>query len=121
MSHAPWDFEEARGHARKASSFQEAAEESVKEAYKAYALAEEAYRIALAKRIVELRAEGIPATLCADLARGTESIARLKTVREIAEGVREAAGQSTWRRAADRRDTERFSEWSMKRELAEGR
>jgi hypothetical protein len=42
MTHAPWDFDEARSHARDASSEQRAAEQFVKEAYRDFAVKEEA-------------------------------------------------------------------------------
>jgi hypothetical protein len=122
MTHAPWDFDEARSHARDASSEQRAAEQFVKEAYKDFAVKEEAYRVALAKEIVRKHDEdGVAWSVAPDLARGAPSVARLRRERDIAEGVKEAAGQLTWRRAADRRDTERFIDWSMRRELAEAR
>jgi hypothetical protein len=116
----PWEFDVAREHARAASQAQIQAEEFVKHAAKDLALKEEAYRKALAERIVELRAEGNAATLCADLARGDVKVARLRRDRDIAEGVRDAAVQASWRRSADRRDTQSFLAWSMRRELAEG-
>jgi hypothetical protein len=47
-------------------------------------------------------------------------VARLRRERDIAEGVREAMQQAAWRRAADRKDTQRFIDWSARRELAEG-
>jgi hypothetical protein len=122
VSHAPWDFEEARGHARNASSEQRSAEQFVRESYKDFALKEEAYRVALAKEIVRKHdVDGVAWSVAPDLARGEPTVARLRRERDIAEGVKEAASQVTWRRAADRRDTERFVEWSMRRELAEAR
>ena len=50
-----------------------------------YALAEQHYRVELAKEIMKLRLEGIPVTIINDLAKGNENIARLKTQRDIAE------------------------------------
>lgn len=116
----PYDFEQARTAAASASRAQHSAEEFLRETYRMFAQAEEAYRVALATRIVELRAEGMAATLCADLARGDRDVAELRRKRDIAEGVKEAAAQAAWRRAADRKDTQRFIDWSMRRELAEG-
>lgn len=121
MSGRPWDFDQARAAAAAASRHQADAEEFIKEAAKQAALAEEAYRKRLAERIVELRAEGNAATLVKDLARGDAQVAEFMRKSMIADGVRDAAVQAAWRRAADRRDTERFAEWSMRRELAEGR
>jgi hypothetical protein len=42
-------------------------------------------------------------TLCGDLARGDSRVAGLKYERDVAEGVREAAGQAVWRATADRK------------------
>lgn len=120
MSQQPYDYGQAHKAAEKASRAQHSAEEFLREAYSMFAQAEEAYRVALATRIVELRAEGMAATLCADLARGEKDVATLRRARDIAEGVKEAAAQAAWRRAADRKDTARFVDWSMRRELAEG-
>lgn len=116
----PYDFQQARQVAAAASRAQEQAEQFIREASKTFALAEEAYRVRLAEMIVELHAQGMAWTVCQDVARGQKDVARLRRERDIAEGVREAAQQATWRRAADRRDTERFIGWSQARELAEG-
>jgi hypothetical protein len=120
MGQQPYTFPDAHEALSKASSLQHSAEKFLREAYKMYAQAEENYRVGLATRIVELRAEGVAATLCADLARGEKDVAVLRRKRDIAEGVKEAAAQAAWRRAADRKDTQRLCEWSMRRELAEG-
>ena len=106
--------------ARDASRLQKTAEDFIREASKDHAIKEEAYRLALANAIVQLRADGTAATLAKDLARGDKTVARAKRDSMIAEGVKDAAVQAAWRRANDRRDTERFVEWRMRRELAEG-
>lgn len=58
---------------------------------KAYAEAEQNYRIALAEKILLLRDKGYPATLIGDLARGDKEVARLKLERDCAEAVYDAA------------------------------
>ena len=55
----------------------------------AKAKAERDYRVALAKKMLELRAEGTPVTIISDLCRGDEEIARLKMERDIAESLYE--------------------------------
>lgn len=115
----PWDFDQARDACRKAAHAQENAEEGVRHAAQALAVAEESYRVALAKRIVELRADGTAATVCADLARGDAAVAELRRVRDIADGVYEAFKQASWRHNQNRKDAQRFADWSMRRELAE--
>jgi hypothetical protein len=119
MSSAPWDFEQARGAARQASSSQRAAEDFIREAYKDFAVKEEAYRVALAMRITELHAEGVAWSSTGDLARGDKLVARLRRDRDIAEGVKEAAAQAGWRASKDRDDVHAFIGWSQRRELAE--
>jgi hypothetical protein len=120
MSDGPWSFDESRDAAAKASRAQHAAEEFIREAARDKAQAEERYRTALAQRIVELHAEGVAWSSTADLARGDKHVAGLRTLRDIAEGVYEAATHAAWRRSKDRDDTQRFIAWSQAREMAEG-
>lgn len=117
----PYDFHQAHEAASAASRAQLFAENNLKEAARDFAEKEERYRVALAKEIVRQHADdGVAWTVAPDLARGNEKVARLRRERDIAEGVREAGQQAAWRRAADRKDTQRFIDWSMRRELAEG-
>lgn len=117
----PYDFAAAREAAGSASRAQLEAERNLKESSRDFAVKEEAYRVALAKEIVRQHAQdGVAWTVAPDLARGDPVVARLRRERDIAEGVREAMQQAAWRRAADRKDTQRFVDWSMRRELAEG-
>ena len=120
MSEGPWTFSEARQKCLNAAGAQKLAEGSLKEAAKNAATAEENYRIALAEEIVRQNASGAAWTVAADLAKGERRVAELRRKRDIAEGVREAMVQLAWRRSADRKDAQRFSDWSQRRELAEG-
>lgn len=43
-----------------------------------YAKAYRDYRVELAKTLLRYKSEGVPATLCSDLARGEEDVANLK-------------------------------------------
>ena len=52
------------------------------------------YRIALASKITQLRAEGVPATIMSDLCRGDKNIAKLKLDRDIAKGISDACKQA---------------------------
>lgn len=119
MTGAPYTFQQAREAAARASMAQEQAERFIREAAGDFARAEEAYRVALAQEIVRQHATGVAWSSTADLARGDKRVAELRRERDIAEGVKDAAVQAAWRRAADRRDTERFIDWSMRREMAE--
>ena len=69
---------------------------------------------------MELRAEGQAATVCADLARGDKQVAELRRLRDISDGVYEAMKQASWRHTSNRKDAQRFADWSQKREVAEG-
>jgi hypothetical protein len=115
----PWDFDRAREAAHAATVSQRRQEDFIRDAYKDFALKEEAYRVALAKRITELHAEGIAWSATGDLARGDKHVARLKRERDIAEGVVEAAKQAGWRASKDRDDVQAFIGWSQRREFAE--
>jgi hypothetical protein len=116
----PWTFDEARQACRDASRNQEAAEDSFQQAAVDAAKAEEAYRLALATEIVGQHDSGVAWTVAPDLARGNKTVAALRRDRDIATGVRDALDQACWRRNADRKDAQRFADWSMRRELAEG-
>lgn len=118
MSSGPWTIEEARQACAAASRHQKAAEEALTEAAKSFAQAEEAYRLKLAEAIVEAHAEGIAWTVAPDIARGRKDVAALRRERDIKEGVREAMQQACWRRTADRKDAQRFADWSQRKEIA---
>ena len=52
------------------------------------------YRIAVAKKMLELRAEGTPVTIIADITKGEKLIAKLKLDRDIAKGMSDACNQA---------------------------
>jgi hypothetical protein len=107
----PWTFDEARKACREASRLQEGAEDAFEAA---------AVDIALATEIVSQHDGGVAWTVAPDLARGDKNVAALRRERDIKTGVRDALDQACWRRVADRKDAQRFADWSMRRELAEG-
>lgn len=59
-----------------------------------YAQAEHDYRVALSKRILEHRADGMPVTIISDVCRGEPDIARLRLERDIAETVYNSAREA---------------------------
>lgn len=116
----PWSFHDARTACRDASVAQAAVERDLVEAYRDFAQAEARYRQALAKEIVRVHAEdGIAWSTAPDIARGEATVAKLRMERDVSEGLKEAITQAAWRRNADRKDAQRFSDWSQRRELAE--
>lgn len=117
---SPYTFTEAVAAARRAHDAQRAGEQAVRDAAGDLAEKERAYRVALARQIVEVHAEGAAWTVAQDLARGDDRVAELRYLRDVAQGVLEAAQQRAWRQAADRRDTLEMIRWSRSRELAEG-
>lgn len=58
---------------------------------RAYAQAEQDYRIALAEKIISERDKGTPATICSDICRGDRRIAKLRFERDVAEVVYKSA------------------------------
>lgn len=120
MTGQPWTFEQARQKCINAAKAQEQAEENLREVARDAAVAEESYRKALAVEIVRQHDAGVAWSVAPDLARGDAKVAELRRKRDIAAGVREAMVHAAWRRAADRKDAQRFSDWSQRRELAEG-
>lgn len=56
-----------------------------------YAESEKAYRIALARRILEEREKGTPVTIISDICRGSTQIAGLRFERDCAEVVYKSA------------------------------
>lgn len=120
MTEGPWSFEQALEKCRSAAAAQKAVERDLREAFKDFAEAEERYRKALAEAILhEAHDNGVAWTATADIARGDKHVAKLRRDRDVAEGLKEAMLQAAWRRAADRKDAQRFADWSQRRELAE--
>jgi hypothetical protein len=117
---APYMFGEAVTTSNGLDARQKAAEDETKRAYGTYAEAERAYRMALAAEITRQRANGVAATIAADLARGDRHVAGLRYRRDVAEGLVEAAKQSGWRHQANRKDGHELLRWSANRDLAEG-
>lgn len=116
----PWSFGQARRKCGLAERAQENAEQALRDAYVRKADAESEYRLALAKEIIAQHdEEGVAWTAAESLARGNEEVADLRHARDISEGAVEAAQQALWRHVANRKDAQRFADWSQRRELAE--
>lgn len=118
----PFDFAQARDAINVAKAAQRAAQTAARNEFirakTAYANAEQTYRIALAQEITRLKGDGVAWTTCGDLARGEKRVAHLRYLRDIADGVREAALQAMkevgFTHAADRRELEQLVEWSRR-------
>jgi hypothetical protein len=116
----PWEITQARDALADASRQQHDHQDTVRDAVKAAARADQSYRVARARKTAELRDSNMAATLCDTLARGDQEIAQLAHDAAVAEGDREIAIQEGWRLHANRRDTEQLADWSKRRDLAEG-
>jgi hypothetical protein len=120
MRQLPWEISDARDVLAEASRQQSDHQDAIREAVKAAARTDQLYRVALARRIAELREQGNAATLCEKLARGDDEIAGLAYDAAVAEGDREIAVQEGWRLHANRKDSQELADWSKRRDLAEG-
>lgn len=115
----PWSFHEAVQAHKNAEVEQRRVESEVTSAYKEHAKAERLYTVALARRILMLKSQGMAITACETVAKGDEHIATLRYERNVAEGLKETAKVAAWRVNADRRDVEGLIDWSKRRDLAE--
>lgn len=108
----PYDFAEAKAAALRFQQAQIAGEQALRDASEALASAEQAYRKALARKIVEVHSEGAAWTVAQDLARGDDQVADLRYERDVARGVYEAAQTASWRHTANRKDCLELISWS---------
>jgi hypothetical protein len=115
----PWTFGQAEQASRNAEGEQRRVESEVTIAYREYAKAERTYRVALSRKMLELKASGMAVTACETVAKGDERIAALRFERDVAEGLKETARVAAWRVNADRRDVNDLLNWSARRDLAE--
>lgn len=115
----PWTFDQAVKAADDAEEEQRRVESEISRAYRDHARAEKLYDVALARKMWELKRDGIPATVCKTLAQGDPDIAALKEERNSKEGLVETAKVAAWRAQSDRRDTSGLLDWSKRRDLAE--
>ena len=113
----PFEIEDAREAQRAASEAQRDHTDAIANAHNDLAEAEKNYREQLADRIIDLREQGWPATVCKDLARGDKRIAELKRMVGVAEGVLAAAEEDGFRLKADRRGLDGLVDWSKNRDL----
>ena len=116
----PWSFDEALERHGEAKTAQHETGEEIVRAYREYGKAQKLYAVALARRIFELKSQGVAVTACETLAKGDEQIAALREARDIAEGLRESAKVAAWAANKDREELARLIDWSFRRELAEG-
>lgn len=110
----PYSFAEAREAAHRFQAAQLDGERALRAASEKLAEAERAYRVALARKIIEVHADGSAWTVAQDLARGDDKVADLRYLRDVAKGVFEATQTASWRHTANRKDCLALIEWSAK-------
>ena len=120
MSDGPMSLGEARIAFHRASQRQIDAEQAYRQAVEDLAAADLAYNREVARKMVELHAEGVAWTAAKPLALGDERVSQLRYERDVKRGVVDAAEAGRYRLQADRRNLEGIVNWSMRRELAEG-
>lgn len=115
----PLEIEDARMAAYKASEWQRAVEDELRNSGKALADAERDYRRLLSTTILQLHAggKGLAITACETVARGDEDVSAARHARDICQAQFEATQQQAFRRGADRRDVHTLLDWSMRRDL----
>ena len=111
----PYDFPGAKRASARWSRDMTAAADFRARAARDAAAAEHDYRVALAKRIVELHdQDGVAWTVAQDVARGDAKVAELRQRRDVAEGMKEAAELLGWKTSGDGRRLDRLIDWSMR-------
>ena len=110
----PYTFAEARQAFAQTARMQAESETFRLDASRQLAEAERVYRMALARRILDVHADGCAWTVAQDLARGDDKVAGLRYERDVARGVLDAAEQKGWRCAADRKACQSLVEWSAR-------
>ena len=120
MTDSPMSLGEARQALHQASQRQLDAESAYRQAVEELAGADLAYNRAVARKMVELHAEGVAWTAAKPLALGDQAVSQLRYERDVKRGVVDAAESGRYRLQADRRSLEGIVNWSMRRELAEG-
>ncbi len=108
----PYDFSEARATAHRFQAAQLDGERALRDASEKLADAERHYRRALARKIVEVHADGAAWTVAQDLARGDNDVSELRYLRDVARGVFEASQTASWRHTANRKDCLELIVWS---------
>jgi len=102
------------------SGRQKGTEDATRVAVREFAEAQELHAKALAAQIKVMRdRDNIPSNVVKDMARGTDEVAALQKDLTLKEGEVEVMKQAGWRRNADRKDAQRFADWSQRREFAE--
>jgi hypothetical protein len=113
----PLQIEDAREAQHTASETQREHGKKLLAAHFALADANYTYNTAKVARIKQLKEEGWAATVCAEIAKGEESIAHLRRERDKREGELEKLRDHAFTLGADRRALDALVDWSMKREL----
>lgn len=114
---SPLEIVDAREAQHKASELQRDLADSLAQAHRDVAAAEYAFRTALTARIKQLHDGGMAITMCEGYAKGEESIAKLRKIRDEKRGDLASIEQNAYRMGADRRSLDGLIDWSKHRDL----
>jgi hypothetical protein len=110
----PLDLDDGRRAASKLARQCREGVEALDRAVKAHSEAEHTYRIAYAKKLVELRGDAVPVGVATDLAKGDETVAQLKYERDLAKGMIDVARERLRQLDGERASLRQLLEWSRK-------
>jgi hypothetical protein len=108
----PWDFHESHLHLRRAAVIERAGEQAHRGAVRDLAEKERAYKMALAKKITELRGNGTAQTVAGDMARGDDEVSLLRLERDLARGTVTSSKSALYRHGRSHEDVREFVVWS---------
>lgn len=110
----PLDLDDGRKAASMLARQCRASVDNLDQAVQRHAESEHSYRKAFAKKIVELRADGVPATICLELAKGDQQVAQLKYDRDLAKGIIDVTRERLRQLDGERASLRQLLEWSQK-------
>lgn len=110
----PLDLDDGRRAASMLARQCRGAVDSLDQAVTRHAEAEHTYRKAYASKLVELRGQAVPATICLELAKGDEQVAKLKFDRDLAKGMIDVARERLRQLDGERASLRQLLEWSRK-------
>jgi hypothetical protein len=110
----PLDLDDGRRAAARLARQCRDAVDALDRAVQSHAQAELTYRKAHAAKLVELRSEAIPATLCQDLSKGDPKVGQLKYERDLAKGIIDVSRERLRQLDGERASLRQLLEWSQK-------
>lgn len=110
----PLDLDDGRRAASVLARQCRDAVDALDRAVQSHAEAEHAYRKAHAQKMVELRSDATPATLCQDLSKGSDRVSQLKYERDLAKGMIDVSRERLRQLDGERASLRQLLEWSQR-------